>query len=157
MVRGRQIGERIKMKIKLTISTDGINEEVFDDLNLFEDDKQIENYAKSALSSIAEASLKLQVKFPKESVNIMYDNYKDLDPKGYYGSYSAKEIEELNYSYMERLQKSIEEDSGKYYIDDIINLVSNAKGNVKEEHILHYKLLKNIILENCQMDDPSVL
>jgi hypothetical protein len=145
------------MKSKLTISTDGINEEVFDDLECFGDDKQIEKYAKSALSSIAKSSLKLQIESPKESVNILYDNYKNAEPKGYYGSYSAEEIKELNLYYIKRLQKSIEEDSGKYYIDDIINLVSNAKGNVKEEHILHYNLLKNIILENCQMADPSVL
>ena len=145
------------MKSKLTISTDGINEEVFDDLECFEDDKQIEEYAKSALSSIAEASLKLQIEFPKESVNILYDNYKSSEPKGYHGSYSVEEIQELNQSYIERLQKSINEDSGRYYIDDVINLVSNAKDNVKNEHISHYNILKNIILENCQMEDPSVL
>jgi len=145
------------MKSKLTISTDGINEEVFDDLECFEDNTQIEEYAKSALSSIADASLKLQIEFPKESVNILYDNYKHLEPKGYHGSYSAKEIQELNQSYIERLQKSINENNGRYYIDDIINLVSNAKDNIKNEHMNHYKILKNIILENCQMEDPSVL
>jgi len=145
------------MKSKLTISTDGINEEVFDDLECFEDNVQIEEYAKSTLSSIADASLKLQIEFPKESVNILYDNYKHSEPKGYHGSYSAKEIQELNQSYIERLQKSINENNGRYYIDDVINLVSNAKDNIKNEHISHYNILKNIILENCQMEDPSVL
>ena len=145
------------MKSKLTISTDGINEEVFDDLECFEDNVQIEEYAKSTLSSIADASLKLQIEFPKESVNILYDNYKYLEPKGYHGGYSENEIQELNQSYIERLQKSINENNGRYYIDDIINLVSNAKGNIKNEHMSHYNILKNIILENCQMEDPSVL
>jgi len=132
------------MKTKLTVSTDGINEEIFDDVKCLNSEKDIEKYAESALSSIAEIMLNLRIKVPQESLSLMLK---------YYGDCCRTEWQDS----IKRLYDDISFQKEDYLIDDVIALLRDSKNNVSHEHNSHYNELKSIVLKHCRMDDPSVL
>ena len=132
------------MKTKLTVSKDGINEEVFENVEGFKNEEEIENYAKSAVSNIAEIMLTMRIKVPKKPLVIILENYGQYcDPRW------EKDIINLNDDMLKN--------KNSYLIDDIIVLLRGAKNKLDKKHFNDYNVLKSIVLENCQMEDPNVI
>lgn len=132
------------METKLTISKDGINQETFENLNCFQNDSQIKDYSKSVLSTIPDSILNMKIKAPRESISVILYRY---------GAYCRSEWRDS----IARLHENINSQAEEYLIDDVIALLRDAKYRIEDRYINHYNVLKNIVLEHCDMESPNML
>ena len=147
------------MKTNISVSKDGIKFEEFEDIEFKEldslsqkdQDKFIENYATSALTKLAEAMINLKIKVSISSVKAIYEAYKNDVDKHCLSTY--KDGAETILDIEQELSSS--QDSMK--IDNVIAILSGTKMVLREEHRSQYLYLRNLALENCQLEDNSVI
>lgn len=131
------------MKVKLSVSKDGINFEHFDDIE-FSNEKDIVNYAHSALHKMAKKTLKLRITVPLKSLGIIYDAYN-------------QHCEAKWKDAMISLKKDIDIKNEDVKLDDVLVLLISAKNHLIPQHNLSYVRLRSIVLEHCQLEDPNVI
>lgn len=139
------------MKTNISVSKEGINFDRIQGRRILQQDKFVENYAHSALAKIVEMSINLKIKVPIEYVETLFNNYNEKITEYCITEYAdGKET-------LDNLQKAINSKSDIIKIDDIIALLRGTKPHLQNIHKCQYTVLKQIVLENCQMEDNSVL